>query len=330
MDVFTQGLIGATAAQSVARKADTTRATFIGFLTGMLADADVLIRSSTDPLLALEYHRHFTHSIFFVPVGALIAFLMFRPIFNNRIAHPYLYLYCFTGYSLSGLIDTCTSYGTYLFWPFINERIAWNIISIVDPVCSGILLMSISFCVYRKRRIFSRVGLILVSVYLLIGMVQHERAMRALNILAERRGHPIEQSVVKPTIGNIILWRSIYLSDDRFYVDAIRVGADMKIYQGDSIARYSIDKAAADIVPGSVLENDIKRFSVFSDGYVVQYPGKPNVLGDIRYSMNPVGINPLWGIATGLSDRHASYNSYRSVTEQTRQRFMDMLIGKAL
>jgi len=33
----------------------------LGFLSGMAPDLDILIRSSTDPLLSLEYHRQFTH-----------------------------------------------------------------------------------------------------------------------------------------------------------------------------------------------------------------------------------------------------------------------------
>ena len=38
------------------------------------------------------------------------------------------------GYATHGLLDACTSYGTVLFWPFSNERLTWNNISIVDPL----------------------------------------------------------------------------------------------------------------------------------------------------------------------------------------------------
>ena len=56
MDIVTQGLLGATLAQSAAAR-DTRLATGVGFAAGLLPDADSLIRSGSDPLLFLEFHR---------------------------------------------------------------------------------------------------------------------------------------------------------------------------------------------------------------------------------------------------------------------------------
>ena len=66
MDPFTQGIVGTTVAQSGAKKNTLIIASVIGLLAGLAADLDIFIRSSTDPLLFLQYHRHFTHSIFFI------------------------------------------------------------------------------------------------------------------------------------------------------------------------------------------------------------------------------------------------------------------------
>ncbi|GAL32009.1 integral membrane protein [Vibrio maritimus] len=38
----------------------------LGLLSGLAPDIDVLIRSSHDPLLFLEFHRQFTHSLLFI------------------------------------------------------------------------------------------------------------------------------------------------------------------------------------------------------------------------------------------------------------------------
>ena len=70
MDILTHGLLGGTLAQSCSNKSETRAATTVGFLAALLADADALIRSSTDPLLTLEYHRQFTHSLIFIPIVA--------------------------------------------------------------------------------------------------------------------------------------------------------------------------------------------------------------------------------------------------------------------
>ena len=57
MDPFTQGIVGTTVAQSGSKRDTLIVASFIGLLAGLSADLDIFIRSSTDPLLFLEYHR---------------------------------------------------------------------------------------------------------------------------------------------------------------------------------------------------------------------------------------------------------------------------------
>ena len=42
----------------------------IGFLSGLAPDLDIFIRSESDPLLFLEFHRQFTHSLIFIPFVA--------------------------------------------------------------------------------------------------------------------------------------------------------------------------------------------------------------------------------------------------------------------
>ena len=62
MDPFTQGIVGSTVAQSVSKKNTVIVASIIGLLAGLAPDIDIFIRSDTDPLLFLKYHRHFYYS----------------------------------------------------------------------------------------------------------------------------------------------------------------------------------------------------------------------------------------------------------------------------
>ena len=332
MDILTQGVLGATVAQSAAKKEHVRWATLIGFFSGMLADLDVLIRSKTDPLLFLEYHRHFTHSIIFIPVGALLAFLLFWPILRNKLPARYIYLYCLLGFLLSGFIDACTSYGTHLLWPFSDERISWHIISIIDPVFTGVLLclLFIGFKVYRND--VAQFALVFIAGYLLVANIQLQRAEFHIHALAEKRYHIIEKIIVKPTLGNILLWRSVYLSDGIFYIDAVHVGMNKRIYEGESIEQFNIDKALPDLALDSTHYKDIKRFEFFSDGYLTPHPYQSNVIGDIRYSMSPIGITPLWGIETNLDNinQHVKFENYRDSSKEMRQKFIDMVLGKPI
>ena len=72
MDPLTQGALGAALPQATRSKLHVGIAGGLGFLAGMTADLDVLIRSEADPLLFLEYHRQFTHALIFIPVGGLL------------------------------------------------------------------------------------------------------------------------------------------------------------------------------------------------------------------------------------------------------------------
>lgn len=72
MDPVTHGLVGATSAQLFADKQKFRLASLIGGIAALAPDLDIFLGSSSDPLLTLELHRHFTHSLLFIPIGSLI------------------------------------------------------------------------------------------------------------------------------------------------------------------------------------------------------------------------------------------------------------------
>ena len=76
MDPISQGTVGVAFAQSSASKNNILKISLIGLIAGLAPDADVVIKSSTDPILFLEYHRQFSHSLF-IPFGALIVAILF-------------------------------------------------------------------------------------------------------------------------------------------------------------------------------------------------------------------------------------------------------------
>ena len=332
MDLLTQGLLGAAMSGSVSSRDSARLATGIGFAAGLLADADILIRSSTDPLLTIEYHRHFTHSLFFIPFGALLAALILWPFLRARLPARELYLYCLMGYSLSGLLDACTSYGTHLLWPLMGERISFNIISIVDPVFTLALLAAVIVAFAKRDRRATWLGLGFAALYLLIGAVQLHRAEAVAMAMAGQRAHQPSRLLVKPTLGNLVLWRSIYEFDGRLYVDAVRVGWNSMTYAGESVPRFNAGTDLPGLSPESTLYRDIRRFEQFSGGYLAASRAHPGAIGDIRYAMLPNGVEPLWGIIVDPArpDAHAEFRFYRDIGPENRQRFWSMLAGGRL
>ena len=107
MDPLTQGLVGASLSLSVSKKQHLVAAGVLGMLAGMAPDLDILIRSSNDPLLFLQYHRQFTHSLLFIPIGSLLCALGLYPLFAKRLGLSFTqsWWYCALGYATHGLLD---------------------------------------------------------------------------------------------------------------------------------------------------------------------------------------------------------------------------------
>jgi len=330
MDILTQAVLGAAVAQSIAKKTELRVATFIGLVAGILADADVFISSNSDPLLTLEYHRHFTHSIFFIPIGALLAAVLLWFFVKNHLSFKRLYVFSFAGYSLSGFIDTCTSYGTYLFWPLVDQRLSFNIISIVDPIFTIVLIAFIISAWLKWRPQLAQLALVFCSLYLLVGLGQNYRAEQWAKEIIQQRQHQAENILVKPSFANIFLWRIIYTVEDKIVADAVYLGLTPRVYPGGSVNILNVDTALPNLAKDSVLYADIKRFKQFSAGYIAMSPVNENVLGDMRYSMLPNSLNPIWGIKINADrpDQHASYGFYRENTAAIRNQFKQMLLGR--
>jgi inner membrane protein len=329
MDPITQGTVGAVFAQSAANKNNIAKIGVVGFLAGLAPDLDVFIRSSTDPVLFLEYHRQFTHSLFFIPFGALIVSVFLFPLVRKSLSFKATYVASFLGYATHGLLDACTSYGTLLFWPFSNERITWNNISIVDPLLTipAIILFAVAVKTSRRRFSFFAVGWIVF--YLALGLVQFERALSSGLKLAQSRGHSAERMTLKPSFGNLILWKSIYQYEDWFYVDAIRAGRVLTWCFGESIKIFDYQYHLSDLEKNSQQMRDIERFRWFSQDYL-GFDGDKNLVTDVRYSMIPNQIAPMWGLV--IDDRkgtneHAVWWTSRDLNDESLTLFKEMLLG---
>ena len=330
MDPLSQGTVGAAFAQSAANKNNIFKIGVIGFLAGLAPDLDILIQSSTDPILFLEYHRQFTHSLFFIPFGSLIVALVLFPLVKSSMSIKTVYFASLLGYATHGLLDACTSYGTQIFWPFSNERVTWNNISIVDPLFTIPVLILIGIAIKTKKKIFSFFAIGWISFYLSLGFVQYERALLAAIELANDRGHNPERLTLKPSFGNLILWKSIYQHDETFYVDAIRTVQSSTWCLGESIRAFDYQYHLPDLDEESQQKKDIERFRWFSQDYL-GYDKERNIVTDVRYSMIPNQISPMWGLVIddhrGI-DEHAIWWTSRSLNQSQLDLFKDMLKGE--
>lgn len=334
MDPVTQGVVGATVAQTGGRAKQLGQFAVIGAVGGMAADLDILIQSSTDPLLALEYHRHFSHSFVFIPVGALICAAVLYPLLARRwqLSFWQIYLPTLLGYSTHGLLDACTTYGTQLFWPFSSYRVSFDVISIIDPLFTLPLLTLIFIAAKLRKKSFAIAALAWGLFYVGIGYVQQQRAETMGRALATGRGHEPQQLQAKPSFGNLLVWKTLYQHEQTFYVDAVRPGLlKQQVWPGQSIEALDVSRDFPWLARDSQQAQDIERFRWFSAGFIAVYPAGSDQVADIRYSLLPHQIDPLWAIEVtpeADANEHVDYITTRGDGRKALASLWSMILGK--
>jgi len=340
MDPISQGVLGAAAAQTASGRINTTQlpdkkkrsslwlAAIIGAFAGMAPDLDVLIVSPTDPLLFLEYHRQFTHSLVFIPLGAGLCSIVAHLFVKKRLAFIHTYLVCLLGYATHALLDACTSYGTQLFWPFSHTRVAWNNVAVVDPLFTVPALLLVWLAITRGRRLFSWCALGWMLGYLTLGVVQRDRALAFGAQLAEQRKHDPVRLEVKPSFANLLVWKLVYEEAGDYYIEGVRTGFNIIHLPGEKVAKLNLAKHLPWLDPTSQQAKDIERFRWFSDDFLAPDKYHPHGIVDVRYSMLPDEVRGLWGISldeNATTEQHVEFYADRSLESERRARFINML-----
>ena len=327
MDPLTQGIVGTTVVQSYSKKKHLILASIIGFLAGLAPDIDIFIKSDHDPLLFLEYHRQFTHSLLFIPFGGLICALVFYYLFakKSHLNFKSTYIYSTIGYGTHGIIDTCTTYGTQLYWPFSNERLAWNTISVIDPLFTLPVIILCLLTLFKKNKNFAFYAIIWMIIYQGIAYNQKQRAENIVLNYALNLGHEIQTIEAKPSFANIIVWKVIYSDNDNYYVNAIRLGISHMIFKGETIKKINIKKDYTWLDLKSQQAKDLERFRWFSNGYLGVDKNNKNIIYDIRFSAIPNETEGLWGVELDSNKSINDHISYVTNRQKNINRYPILL-----
>ncbi|MEQ8194023.1 MAG: metal-dependent hydrolase [Rhodospirillales bacterium] len=323
MDPLTQGALGAALPKAMPGRSNIAIAGLFGFVGGLAADLDILIRSDTDPLLFLEYHRQFTHSLIFIPVGGLICAVLLRVLLGKRctLSFTRCLLFCSLGYGTHTFLDASTSYGTMLLWPFSDTRFSWSIISVVDPLFTIPLLTLVVMSALKRQPKYARFGLAWAAFYLCLGAYQHGAALDTARQIAAGRGHETVRIEVKPGFANIVVWKSIYETADAFYVDAVRATVRPRVFPGGTVPKLDLARDFPWLDAASRQAEDVRRFRRFSDGFVAKDPNRPNRIFDVRYSFIPNDLTALWSIDLSPGAAGGDHARYRTHRDGAREKF---------
>ncbi len=223
MDSLTQIVLGASVGEAVLGKKVGNKALLYGAIAGTIPDLDVLARSLTDTVTAIEWHRGFSHSIVFSVVFApLFGWLVWK-LHRGREASwkDWSWLF-FWGLFTHPILDAFTTWGTQLFWPF-DLRLAFQNIFVIDPLYTVpfLLFVVLAMCYKRtspKRRKYNRLGLLVSSCYLLVTLILKGMAYIKFTDGLTEQGIVYQQIDTRPTPMNALLWTANIEAGDAYLI----------------------------------------------------------------------------------------------------------------
>lgn len=298
MDPLTHTIMSAALVRAAFSDIEQRRGLLLGVIAGTFPDVDVFFRSLGEgPLDGMLLHRHFTHSVFFAPVGALVCVLPFLLRSDERERCRRLWSAALLLYLVHLFMDVCTSYGTLLLWPFSSRRLAFDIISICDPIFMAIFFAGLVWSFRPTRPLAAVIAALIAVGWLTMGWSQRDKALEFQKQLAAERGHVITHGRVTPMLFSITRWRSIYRTGDTLVADSVETpffgpagsgeSSTMPLFRMPSEGDPSFD---------AQMRADVTKFSDFADGFVAVAPGSNGIISDMRYSLSAGAFRPLWGI----------------------------------
>jgi inner membrane protein len=330
MDPLTHGLLGGCLGAASSSDFTDRRWRFVaGSIGGLLPDIDIVARFFTDMLTFLHWHRYISHSLIAVPVVGLLVAAVMQGLINKRQLPKLATLWWVASLGALShvLLDTATGFGVVLLWPLNDTRIAWDLVSVVDPLVTVPLLLLAVIAIWGEQALAPRLAVAWVATLMAFGLFQQQRVELAVERVVASRGHVAAMQSIRPSFANQLLWRSVYLHGDTFYVDSVRAGWQVDLQAGTRVAWQPWDRL--DLPSGSPQRLDALQFDGLANGFTVLDPSNPQRFGDIRFSMLPDSASPLWGIELKPEHPNASAEFYtdRSITPAQRNAFIDRLFG---
>jgi inner membrane protein len=264
----------------------------------MAPDLDIFIPTFGDPTASWYWHRGPTHALVFVPIGALLCLVPFLWSQTVRQHWKWALAACFVGFLSHGPLDALTSYGTMLFWPFADTRVALDWMPIIDPLWTLPVLLGVVVAAIARRAWVSRAVLTYGLLYFAFGALQNHRALEATREVARARGHEPVDIRAMPSPLALIVWRGLYTHDGQAWPVGVRVG-----YVGGVTTTAEARTESRPLAQIEAFSSDAeaqRHFQVFDwfagDYAVPADPGDPTKVIDARYSLDPAGFSPLWGL----------------------------------
>jgi len=292
MDSLSQIILGAAVGEVVLGKKIGNKAMVWGAVGGTIPDLDILASPFLSEIESLAFHRGISHSIFFSIVAAvLLGYLIFkfeRWLSSKRSTElnthlrdwQWLFFWCLLTHPL---LDCFTMYGTQLFAPFSNYRVAFSTVAVADffytiPFAACLIIATRFQRTDNKRRYWTWAGIIWSCFYLLLTFFNKQHVTSIYEAQLHAKGVNTERMIVGPTILSNFLWNATVETDD------IYLQGQYSNFDSSPIIFSEIPKNR-NLIPDSKNDKTIQTLRWFSDDYfnVIKRSDGSLQMNDLRF-----------------------------------------------
>ena len=221
MDSLTQIVLGAACGELALGKKIGNKALLFGAIGGTIPDLDVILGHLffANSIDQLAFHRGFMHSILFALVSPFAFGWITHKLYdkgkrkNTTTLKDWIWLY-FLSIFTHPILDSFTPYGTQLLLPFSDYRVAFNNISVADPLYTLPFLSCIIAVLFykrntKKRTFWNLLGIYISSAYLLFTIGNKLYVNSVFDKSFKKSNISVQRYATQPTILNNILWYGI-------------------------------------------------------------------------------------------------------------------------
>ncbi len=224
MDSVTHLVLGAAIGEIMLGKKLGNKVMLLGALANTIPDFDVAYGFfEKDEIKNFIFHRSYTHSLLAIVLLPMLIAWLSKLWSKKPISFNQWYLFWLVGMLTHVAIDCCTTYGTKIFTPFSNYQVAFNNLSIIDPVYTipFLLLVLISLFVSRNNPLKRKMvwtGVAISCVYLVATFFIKWNVHNKFKESLQKQNIAYDELNTTPTILNGILWSANAYSDSMFYI----------------------------------------------------------------------------------------------------------------
>ena len=261
---------------------------WLGFVFWALFLVGVLFIANLIPVVLVGGKSYVTMGI----TGGLFLYALYRlwtnylqqPLENVDVEYSDWVKLFFWSIFTHPLLDAFTAFGTQLFAPFSDYRVAFNTISVADPIYTipFIICLVIAACIYRtkkSRRLFAYLGIGLSSAYLLFTVFNKQRIDKIFEASLQAQNISYQRFRTSPSIFNNILWQGVAEGEDVFHL-----GMYSLFDTSPTVSFYQLKKDHQ-LIKEFESEKEIEILKWFTDDYytIMTLPDGKLQLSDVRY-----------------------------------------------